>query len=82
MPKLPNALIFSILSIIQISINQLYPGYWWSPGVLALVVAAAKWVQTPPAKPVSTTRGLQPAGTLGTPSPEKETSRFYRWLVD
>jgi hypothetical protein len=81
MPKLPNAVILSVLAAVQVAVTQSWPEYWFSPIILAAVLAAAKIFQVQAEPPATTKRGLQPYGAAELPS-DRPISKLTRWLVD
>lgn len=80
MPKLPNAIILSVLAAIQVAVSQTYPDLWYSPIILAAVLAALKIFQVQAEPEPSTKKGLQPYGAAA--EDDQPTSKLTRWLVD
>lgn len=72
---LPNALSLSIIAGIQLIVNTSFPDFWWTPIVLAALIAVAKLLQVAAVDPPPL-----PQGDVGGPMPVQD-SAFKRWLV-
>jgi hypothetical protein len=69
--QIPNAVWLSIIAAAQMLVNTNFPDYWWSPAVLAALVAVGKLIQVNTTQPSATARGA-----------DTEHSVFRRWLVE
>lgn len=73
--QVPTALWISILVAATSIVNQYYGDLWWTPVVLAIFVAAGKWIEVNVVDPPPA-----PQSDFGGPAPD-QPSKFKRWLV-